>query len=66
MELVRPEMRYFESFIEGIKRVATADESFFRFEVRDLDEILRDPGAFIAKQQSTAGGGDAIKFRIQL
>ena len=60
MELVRPEMRYFESFVEGIKRVAIPDESFFRFEVRDLDEILGDPDTFIAKQQSTAGGGDPV------
>lgn len=58
MDLVRPEMRYFESFIEGIKRAAITDDSFFRFEVMDLDNILSDPAAFLAKQQSTAGGGD--------
>ncbi len=58
MELVRPEMRYFESFIEGIKRAASTDDSFFRFEVDDLENILSDPVVFLSKQQSTLGGGD--------
>lgn len=60
MELVRPEMRYFESFIEGIKRAAITDDSFFRFENKDLDNILKDPALFLAQQQSTVGGGDPI------
>lgn len=60
MELVRPEMRYFDSFIEGIKRAAITDDSFFQFEIKDLDNILKDPAAFLAQQQSTAGGGDPI------
>lgn len=60
MELVRPEMKYFESFVDGIRRVALLDDSFFQSEARDLEKIAADPKGFIQKQQSIDGGGEPV------
>ena len=53
-------MRYFESFVDGVRRAALMEDSFFQYEAKDLATIVADPAAFLAKQQSTAGGGDPI------
>lgn len=60
MELVRPEMRYYKSFVEGIRRAALVSDSFFQYEARDLAKISADPEGFIRKQQSIDGGGEPV------
>ncbi|MDP1719983.1 MAG: GNAT family N-acetyltransferase [Candidatus Nanopelagicaceae bacterium] len=60
MELVRPEMQYFQSFVDGIRRAALADDSFFQYEARDLEKITADPPWFVQKQQSLDGGGEPV------
>lgn len=60
MELVRPEMKYFESFVDGIRRAAFLDDSFFQYEARELEKIAADPEGFVQKQQSIDGGGEPV------
>lgn len=60
MELVRPEMKYFQSFVDGIRRAALSDDSFFQYEARELEKIAADPEGFIRNQQSIDGGGEPV------
>lgn len=60
MELVQPEMQYYESFIDGIRRAALVNDSFFQYEARNLEKMTADPEDFIQKQQSIDGGGEPV------
>lgn len=60
MELVRPEIKYYQSFVDGIQRAALLNDSFFLYEARDLQKIMGDPEGFIKKQQSIDGGGEPV------
>jgi predicted acetyltransferase len=60
MELVRPEIKYFQSFVVGIQRAALLSDSFFQHEARNLENIVADPEGFIQRQQSIDGGGEPV------
>lgn len=60
MDLVRPEIKFYQSFVDGIRRAALLNDSFFQYEARDLERITADPADFITRQQSLDGGGEPV------
>ena len=63
MILIKPEVKHFESYRDGLIRMsAMPDESFYKSEIEDLDQSAKDIPAFISKQDDPDGKAGDIKL----
>lgn len=63
MILIKPEEGHFESYREGLVRMSSMpNESFYKAETEDLEEIIKDIPGFIAKLDDPDGLAGDIRL----
>ncbi|TRZ84723.1 MAG: GNAT family N-acetyltransferase [Streptomycetaceae bacterium] len=63
MLLTKPEAQYFESYRSALVRLSSIpEETFYKSEIEDLDEVVKDVPAFFARLDDPEGVAGDIKL----